>query len=172
MVNGKNSNENNGNFAATSVEAWDAYNSEIIQLSDRLAIEIAGYDVLALLLGGTNPVLAIIQGMVERDEKGQPQLDKLNEAALMKDPDKLKELSKALDQLLIDIVISPRLKQQGFEDGYSLARIPFNYKMRVFEHISGGEQALTAAERFHQTEATSLVVAQPSEGLRTETESN
>lgn len=162
-------NQNGNGHAPTSVDAWNQYNSEIIPVSDRLSIEVAGYDVMALLTGGRNPILAIIQDMVERDAEGKPQLDKINEGALLDKPEKLAELSKALDQLLIDIVISPPLKEQGFEDGYSLVRIPFNYKMRVFEHISGGEQALTAAERFHPAETPSLVIAPASTGLRSET---
>ncbi len=166
-------NQQNGNgHAATSLEAWNEFNSEIIQVSDRLAIEVAGYDVMALLTGGRNPILAIIQDMVERDAEGKPQLDKINEAAMLDRPEKLAELSQALDQLLIDIVINPPLKEQGHDNGYSLKKIPFNYKMKVFEHISGGEQALTATQRFHTPETASLVIAPASAGLRPETEPN
>jgi hypothetical protein len=163
-------NNGNGNYPATSIDAWNEFNSEVIQVSERLAIEVAGYDVMALLTGGRNPILAIIQDMVERDEQGKPQLGKMDESALIDQPEKLEALSKALDQLLVDIVINPPLKEQGHENGYSLVRIPFNYKMKVFEHISGGDQALTAAERFHQAETASLVVAQPSAGLRATSE--
>ena len=164
--------ENTNGYAPTSVEAWTAYNSEIIQVSDRLAIEVAGYDVMALLTGGGNPILAILQDMVERDAEGKPQLDTINEAALLDRPEKLAALSEALNKLLIDIVINPPLKEQGHANGYSLVRIPFNYKMKVFEHVSGGEQALTAAERFHTAETASLVIAPASAGLRAAAEPN
>lgn len=167
---GKNGMNGNGAYAPTSVEAWNEYNSEIIQMNERLAIEIAGFDVMALLLGGKNPILGIIQEMVERDENGKPKLDSLNEASLIDSPEKLTKLSQALDALLIDLVINPPLKEQGHEAGVSLVRIPFNYKMRIFEHISGGDQALTAAERFHPAEGTSMVVAPASEGLRATSE--
>ncbi len=164
---------NNGNgYAPTSLEAWNQYNSEIIPLNDHLAIEVAGYDVMALLTGGSNPLLAILQDLVEKDAEGKPQLDSINEAALLDKPEKLAALSAALDQLLIDIVISPPLKEQGNANGYPLVRIPFNYKMKVFEYVSGGEQALTAAERFHPAETTSLVIASTGIGIRSEAEPN
>lgn len=166
MVNG------NGKYAPTSLDAWNQHTTETIPLTDDLSVEIQSVDFLALLTAeqGTNPLLALIQDIVNRDEKNLPQIDAENVDMnkLLADPAKLKAMVDGLDSLLKKIVISPPLLEQGHTDGIPLARFKTEWKMKIFEHISGGTMQLETAQRFHQTEAASLVIAQSSEDLRNE----
>jgi hypothetical protein len=164
------SEKNGTNGAAlhppTSLAAWNEYNTQTIPVSEKLAFEIAGMDVLALLTQGTNPLLAIIQDIVGKEEQGITTDGNLDMKMLQAEPEKLKALVESLDKILIDIVINPPLKEQGNPDGLPLIRIPTNFKWKIFQEISGGEAALDATQTFPQAEAVSLVVASAGNGLR------
>lgn len=156
----------NGAYAPTSLEAWNEHTTEIIQLTEHLAVEIQSVDFLALLTAGdgTNPLLALMQEMVDRDEKGITQDEdgmKLEMAQIMKDPDKLRRLVEGLDRMLTQIVINPPLLEQGHENGVPLIRLKSEWKFKIFDQISGGSAQLEAAQRFLEKEGGSLVVAQP-----------
>lgn len=126
----------------SSLDAWRQHNTRDIPVSEHLSMRVRHYDVLALIAGddgADNPLLNVIAraaGVGSSEQPGQ----------LMNSPETLKALATTLNNLLIKVVISPQLLEQGHKDGISVTEIPFEYKMRVFEAMIDAEGLPRAAE--------------------------
>lgn len=126
----------------TSLDAWNQHAAMTIILTDELAVKVRTYDVLSLLASGKkNPLMGIankLTGVKDAEAAGN---------ALMDDPESVAQLTETLNKMLIEVVVSPPLKEQGHEEGISVNQFTLEWKMMVFNALIGGH-AVNRAETF------------------------
>ena len=155
----------NGQPAPSSLEAWQEFGIQEIQLTEQLSVKVYPIDVVAKLSRGDddNPLLSIVAAAVQGssgDEVGPK---------LMEDPKTLAALSEKIDEILIEVMVSPPLIEQGDDEGISIGRIPFEHKMTIFNHLMGGSQ-LDQLEKFRGGQSSPVVNTQKGKRIREDAE--
>jgi len=128
--------------AAYSLDAWNEYGVEEVELTPQLSVKVQTYDVLAVIGTENNPLMRIVQnvGSVKNDAEAG--------VAMFKDPEAVEQLRKTLNDLMVKVVVSPPLKEAGHEQGLPVDRLTLQHKMAIFLHLLGGEEAVGRAEAF------------------------
>lgn len=142
-------------FDPTSLGAWEEHNTFTVMFSDKLGFTVKNIDVMQWMNEQKgNPLLATLQ---ESMKSGDNPLESPDE--------KTTELfTKFINDLLIELVISPPLTEQGNkpEESLSLRNVSFAHKVMVFEELTGGKM-FNKASSFREI-APSNVVAAPESG--------
>ena len=140
-------------YDPTSLAAWEEHATQVIQLSDKLAVKVKTLDVLDYLTGEEgrpNPLMAALQKeMGTGSASGQ---------GVMRDPEALPALQEMLTKLMLDVVVSPPLIEQGHEHGISVKQIKLEYKFQIFTELMGGQDGITRLSTFREEPGTSMVV--------------
>lgn len=158
---------NNGTGEAWSLAAWEQHATQIIQLTDNLAVKAATIDVLSLFKEDKekiNPLLTALQQVMA--ESGKNASAQQIGSAFLSDSEKLFTLSDMLDKVVIHAVISPPIKEAGNPDGLSIKRIPLAAKFKIFWELAGGEAQIGQLAKFHEESTGSMVVRPASETIR------
>lgn len=126
----------NGQHAPSSLEAWEQFGIREIQLTEQLSVRVRPMDVIAWLSRDEdNPLLATI---VQSTQDGTKAAEA--GANLMSDGERMAQLSAKLDALMVEVMVSPPLLEQGSENGIPVARITFGQKMAIFFALIDEEQ--------------------------------
>jgi len=160
--------DNGAVFDPTSLEAWQEQSTIIVPVGKKLGLKIRVLDVMGLMAGDgetVNPLMSIISKAANnRGNLNQQQLG----AEIFKDEKAFGGLVKTLDDILIKVLVSPPLIEQGFEKGISVNQIPFEAKMKVFFALMGGEAPVAQLSQFRGEESGVLAPRPTSEALREE----
>ena len=134
-----------------SLEAWQEHNTLIVMFTDDLGFKVRHIDIASWLTEQKgNPLMATLQKSMK--EGGKP-LDVIGE-----DDNAIEGISSIIDQLLIDVVVEPALLEQGNEKGLSLKNVMIQYKMQVFQELTGGQQYAQMSQ-FRGGQASNVVAA-------------
>ena len=121
--------EKNNSFDPTSLDAWKEHNTFTIMFSDKLGFTCKNIDVLQWMNEQKgNPLLASLQESMKQGENPLANPDE----------DTIDTFTKFINDLLIELVVSPPLTEQGNkpEESYSLRNVSFAHKVMVFEEWS------------------------------------
>jgi hypothetical protein len=147
-------------FDPFSVLAWQTYSTREIKLDEQLSVKVRSYDILTLLAGENgkgNPLMSVIvQAMGSGAD--QQSIGK----SLMQKPEMISSISKMLNETMVAVVVEPPLIESGSENGISVNEIPFDFKLKIFFELVGGQERLNMAAGFHEIEGSG-VVAGPEE---------
>jgi hypothetical protein len=155
------SNGNDGGYDPTSVAAWREQTLTTIQLTDKLAVQVRMADVL-MLLGDVNPLLQALQKMQGAEGDGMK---------VLQEPDALNKLTASLNDLLVKVMVSPPLVEQGHdpEEAISLAHIPLDYKIEIFSALIGGGDLLEKMQSFRDGPVSGVVAGRKGAAVSPET---
>lgn len=155
--------DNGAVFDPTSLEAWLENAVIVVPVSKKLALKIQVLDVMALMSGDgetVNPLMAIVSKAAgTQGRASQVQLG----AEIFRDEKALGALSKTLNDMLVKVVVSPPLIEQGFEKGISVNQIPFDAKMKVFFTLMGGEEKVGQLQQFRPEQSPTVAPRPTSE---------
>ena len=145
--------ENTAIHAPTSVAAWKESNTVTVMFNDELGFEVKHIDITSWLASKKgNALMTLMQGQMNSgNDKKMPDGDAGN----------ILEMMKSIDELLVEIVISPPLTEQGNspEESVSLANVLPAFKMKIMGELTGGDQYQRMAN--FRGGQTSNVVAAP-----------
>lgn len=129
----------NGTYDPSSVDAWNAYATRTIQLTNKLAVVVKMTDILSVIAAdANNPLLGIISSMASGGQ----------DATMLNDVERITAMTKELNKLLTDLIVSPPIREAGADNGISINQIPFEMKMVIFTELVGGDAQYERAERF------------------------
>lgn len=138
--------------ASATLEAWREFSIREIQLTEQLSVKVKPMDVIAWLSRGEeNPLLATV---VQSTQQGTDGVEA--GANLMSDQERMGKLSKSLDDLMIEVMVSPPLIEQGHEHGIPVSKITFGQKMVIFKGLVDEEQ-LDQLSKFRGGQSSAVV---------------
>lgn len=143
--------KNKQSFDPTSLDAWKEHNTFTIMFSDDLGFECKNIDVLQWMNEQKgNPLLATLQKSMKSDD------DPLADA----DEDTIELFTQFINDLLVELVVSPPLTEQGNapEESYSLRNVSFAHKVMVFEELTGGKM-FNKVSSFREITPSNVVAA-------------
>ena len=155
---------------AFDVQAWRESRLQTYALEFGGEIQYKVVDVLAMLDddgNAPNPLMAMVAGHTDPtpDSKKKKQPDK----AIT--PAEMQAIRKEMDRIMIAVIVTPPLLEQGYEGGVSVAEFAMEEKQDIFTILMGGEQRLSRAEDFRAQPSEGLVVPQNGDAVRDATES-
>lgn len=151
----------------TSLDAWRQRRTATLHLSGDVAVVYRQIDILSILDSdgnAPNPLMSIVQGHTKRsdgDEEG---------GNMIANPEGVHALRTMLNDLLVRVVVSPPLTEQGNKDGVSVDDFTLEDKLTIFEALAGGAVNLDAAKRFPAQPTESVGVAPERQDVQSATE--
>ncbi len=140
-------------YDPTSLASWQDSATMTVMISDKLGLKVKHIDILMWLSEEKgNPLMAAMRSSMQ---SGKNPLADIGE-----DEETVNNLSEVINKLLIEVVVSPPLTEQGNPpaESRSLKNIRLNDKIKVFEALIGGER-YEQMDRFRNGSPSNVVAA-------------
>jgi hypothetical protein len=150
-----------------NLDAWKERETTEIDLGDGLTLTVRAVDPIMMLAGSNGDAPNPLLGIIFEEANKSSGIDFQKE--IKNKPDLLRPLADMLRTFALRAIVDPPLTENGHpsEESISVDVIPFEAKMKVFEFVMGGSEALNAAQKFPEVQASSVVAAPERKGVST-----